>query len=140
MGPILEPSEPFTITASPARMASKHGRFQPRRRLGIAAPGARGKSLPQRVHQRPATEHEVDPGGLDRLRKFAMQIGPWRPEFQHVAEHGDAPAALPDRRLAEQRDRRAHRRRVGVVAFVDQQGGAAGDRESERAHRARSPA
>ena len=47
-------------------------------------------------------------------------------EFQHVAEHGDAP---PRRLQAQHRERRAHRGGVAVVAFVEQQRGAAGHRD-----------
>ena len=63
-----------------------------------------------------------------------MQFRALRAELQHVAEHRDAPAARPDRRLAEQRERRAHRGRIGVVALVDQQRRAA--RHVERQARA----
>ena len=69
-----------------------------------------------------------------------MQGGALRAELQHVAEHGDAAAARADRRLAEQRDRRAHRGRVGVVAFVDQQRAAARHVERGCARRGRSAA
>ena len=110
--------------------ACEHGRLQRRRGLGIAAPRAGGKSLPERAHQRAGAVHEIDPGGGDRLGQSACKAAPCVAEFQHVAEHGDAAAARADRRLAEQRDRRPHRGRVGVVAFVDQQRAAA--RHAER--------
>ena len=56
-----------------------------------------------------------------RFGEFAMEIASARAELQHVAEHRDAPAARADCGLAEQRQRRAHRGRVGVVALVDQE-------------------
>ena len=125
----------------------EHGRLQFRRGLGIAALAQRGKGLPERVHQGPGTEDEVDLGGFQRRRQAPVQAFALGAEFQHVAEHGDAAALRPDRRLAEQRDGRRHGGRVGVVAFVDQQraaaghlqrhAGAAADRRLELAERQR---
>ena len=46
----------------------EHGRLQPRRGLGIAAPAAGGKGLPQRVHQRPTAKHQVDGRPLRSVR------------------------------------------------------------------------
>ena len=60
MGPMREPSEPLTMTTSPARIARQHVRFERGGVLGIAAPALGGKRLPQRAHQRPAAEHQID--------------------------------------------------------------------------------
>ena len=46
MGAMREPSEPLTMTASPARIAGTHLRLERGRVLCIAAAAARGKSLP----------------------------------------------------------------------------------------------
>ena len=100
---------------------AEHVGFERRGCLGIAAPAFGGKGLPQRfrsagrrrTRDRPHCPRSPRPG-----RDAAPRL---RPEFQHVAQHGDAPAARPDRRLAEQRQRRPHRGRIGVVALVDQQ-------------------
>ena len=54
-------------------------------------------------------------------RQFAMQVGAAGPEFQHVAEHRNAPAELAQIGLPEQGERRTHRGRIGIVAFVDQE-------------------
>jgi len=94
-------------------------RFERRRGLRIGAAPLGGKGLPQLMHERPGAEHEIDRVGYDRLGERAMQFGPVCSEFQHVAHDGDAAAAPLDRRLAEQRERRAHRGRIGVVAFID---------------------
>ena len=56
-----------------------------------------------------------------------MEIVAVGPELAHRAEHGDAPPG--DLLLAEHLQGRRHRGRIGVVAFVDQQGGAAFDRD-----------
>ena len=63
-----------------------------------------------------------------------MQFAALRAELQHVAENCNAAALLPDRRLRQQRDRRPHGRRIGVIAFVDQQSGPS--RNRQRAARA----
>ena len=81
------------------------------------------------MHQRPAAEDEVDALRHHRLDQAAMQIGAARPELQHVAEHRDAAALPRDVGLAEQRDGRLHRGRIGVVALVDQQRAPAGKLE-----------
>ncbi len=57
-----------------------------------------------------------------------MKRRPEVAEFQHVAQNRDAPAALARLRLREQRECGAHRGGIGVVAFVDQQHFAVGDR------------
>ena len=58
--------------------------------------------------------------GQRRVQPFALIA-----QFQHVAEDGNAAALRADVGLAEQRDGGCHRRRIGVVAFVDQQSGSA---------------
>ena len=54
-------------------------------------------------------------------------------ELQHVADHRDAPPAGARLRRAEQRQRGAHRGRIGVVALVDDGERAARDSASVRA-------
>ena len=58
-----------------------------------------------------------------------MQRGTAGSQFEHIAEHRDPPAARPDRRMAEHVQRRRHRGRIGIVAFVDQDGLAARNAE-----------
>ena len=53
-------------------------------------------------------------------REAGVQRRAFRPELQHVADHGDAPAARAGLGRAEQRQRGAHRGGIGVVALVDQ--------------------
>ena len=48
-------------------------------------------------------------------------------QLQHVAEHGDAPRSGLQ---AENRERRADRRGRRIVAFIEQQGVAAGERDA----------
>jgi len=57
MGAMREPSEPLTMTTAPARR----------------------KSLPQRMHQRAATEYQIDAIGFDRRDEPAMQRLALRP-------------------------------------------------------------
>ena len=71
---IFEPSDPLTMIASPARIAATTCDFERGRALGIAAPLARGKSVPQIAHQRTATIYQIDVVGLDRLDQAAMQL------------------------------------------------------------------
>src|ERR1700739_4357517 len=101
-----EPNEPLIMTASPPAPAAALDRS---RILRIAAAARRGKRLPQRRHQRPGTEHQVDVVLADRAGELAMEIRAGGPELEHVAEHRDAPPARADRRLAEQREGGAHR-------------------------------
>ena len=56
-----------------------------------------------------------------------MEILALGAELAHRAEHGDPPPG--DRLVAEHLQGRRHRGRIGVVAFVDQQGLAALDRD-----------
>ena len=56
-------------------------------------------------------------------------------QLAHLAQHRDVPAGL----VRQHRQRRAHRRRVGVVALVDHQRLAARDRARNRAPRPGSP-
>jgi hypothetical protein len=58
-----------------------------------------------------------------------VQFGRKRAEFPHIAEHRDPPQARPFRQSLQ---RRPHRWRRGVIAFIDQQGGTAGDRNLAR--------
>ena len=48
-----------------------------------------------------------------------MQRLALRSQFEHVAEHGDAPALRPDRRLAEQSECGIDRDWIGIIALVD---------------------
>ena len=50
-----------------------------------------------------------------------MQCSALGSELQHIAEHRDAPTEAVHRYLTEQRERCAHRGRIGVVALVDEQ-------------------
>jgi hypothetical protein len=52
-------------------------------------------------------------------------------KLQHVAEHGNAPAAPAGPGLAEQRKGGAHRGGVGIVALVDHRDGTVGRIEPE---------
>src|SRR6202140_4701735 len=75
--------------------------FETGRALGIAAPFTRGKRVPQVAHQRTTTIHQIDVIGLDGLIETAMQRGAGWAEFEHIAEHRDAPAVRADRSAAE---------------------------------------
>jgi len=50
-----------------------------------------------------------------------MEIAALRAELQHIAQDRDASAARPHIGMAEQAQRGAHRGRVGIVAFIDQE-------------------
>jgi len=49
-----------------------------------------------------------------------MKLRPVRSQFQHVAQNRDTAAALAGLCGGKQRQCGAHRRRIGIVAFVDQ--------------------
>ena len=85
----------------------------------IAAATAGGKGLPQGPHQRPATEHQVNRVGDYRFEQAAVQRSPARPQFEHVAKHGDTPSLRSDRCLTKQRERCRHGSGIGIVAVVD---------------------
>ncbi len=63
---------------------------------------------------------------LDRLVQAAVQRGTGWTEFEHIAEHRNAPATRADSGPAKHVERRGHRRRIGVIAFIDQGGLAVG--------------
>ena len=126
-----EPSEPLTITASSRGDRAEDFRLERRGVLRIAAAALGGKRIPQRFHQRAGAEHEIDRIGEHRVGERRMQRRALGTELEHVAEHRDAPAEPLHRHLPEQRERRAHRGRVGVVALVDQQHRAAGHIERD---------
>ena len=119
----------------------EHGRLQRRRGLGIAAPAVGGKGLPQRTHQGPRAEHQVDVGLLQRAgeRRGAIR-----------RRRGPAPACRRARRCGGRAGRAGawpssamaarHRGRIGVVALVDQQRAAARHAQASRARRGRAPA
>ncbi len=83
------------------------------------------KRVTKRGHERPGGEHEIGFRLGKRLGQLGVHLCRILPEFAHVAEDGDAPAALAGRGLPEKRDCRAHGRRIGIVAFVDEERGAA---------------
>ena len=93
----------------------------------MRTPHSRRQGLEQRPHARPGGEDEVDAARLDRSGETGVQGAFVPPEFQHVAEDGDPPAARRGRQPAEDGERRGHGRRAGVVAVVDQLEAAAGD-------------
>src|SRR6185503_20628527 len=66
---------------------SEHSRLQRRRRLGIAAPGARGKSLPQLTHERSRTKNNIDAGRSDHICECTVQFAALRAELQHIAQN-----------------------------------------------------
>jgi hypothetical protein len=119
MGAMREPSDPLIITASPGCTAA------------TTCDSRGGKRLPQRAHERTAAEHEIDAVGEHRHGQFPVQIGAARAELQHVAEHRDAPAERANFGLPEQGEGCAHRGRIGIVTFVDQERRAAGHVEGE---------
>ena len=82
------------------------------------------------AHQWTTTIYQIDVVGLDGLIQPAMQFCTGGAEFEHIAEHRNAPPAWTDDGLAEHVQRRRHRRRIGVVAFVDQGGLAAGHKRA----------
>ena len=113
------PFEPLIITTSPARTPRDE------RVADIAGALAPGRRAARRARRRKARasaarRRTADRPGLWRVRRergvHRRALGS---EFQHVADDGDAPAARPGLGRAQQRERRAHRGRIGVVAFVD---------------------
>ena len=111
IGPIFEPSEPFTITASPARMALEHRRLERRRASRHSRPGASREAPPTAR----ASAGRSKTRDRCRFPRSTLPVpraarAPCGAEFQHVAEHGDAPALRPDRRPGRAaRSRRASR-------------------------------
>ena len=124
IGPMREPSEPLTITASPAVIAPSTCGSERGRRFRIAAAALGGKRIPQRFHQRAGAIDEID-----RIRRYGlgergMQHRAFRPKLQHVAEHRDAPAealspaparAAPARRASRSDWRCSSRRSAAPV-------------------------
>ena len=112
------PREPLTSRTSPGRdqLAGQ------RRRL--ARVGDRVALAVEAVEHlrgaRPDGHQHVDPGRRGVGADVAVVVVLGRPELEHVAEHGDAPAGgLVVREVVECG---AHRERVGVVAVVDDRG------------------
>ena len=84
------------------------------------------------MHQRTATEYQIDRIGDDGVGEAAMQRPAFRAEFEHVAEDGNAAAARTDRRLAEHGEGCGDRSRIGVIAVVDDERGTAGRLDLDR--------
>ena len=129
------PCEPLTRTTSPglSRAATSFGRLGRGRGMAAAAPCR--QRLVERAH--------LGAGGEDQVDVRVVQ-GPGQLGVEPRRLRRPAPACRPARRCAaavlgahrrEHRDRRAHRGRAGVVAFVDQHGLAArrGDLEAPSA-------
>src|SRR6201995_849037 len=53
---------------------SDHLRFEAGRAIGIAAPFAGGKTVPEMMHQRTTTKYQVDMIGLDGVIQAGMQF------------------------------------------------------------------
>ena len=83
-------------------------------RVGAAARWR--QRLPQALPFAGRTENEIGVRVFDGPGKRRVMRGRVRAHFEHVAKHGDA---APPLRAAEQCERRRHRGRIGVVAFVD---------------------
>jgi len=126
---------------------SPHSRLLSRARTPLVAAGAQVLLLSTLLDAEPvrlaglwrAAGHRVlvvdtlpvpNPGGLDRRQRLALRVVlALREERMHelravgadvVRWHGDAAALAHYRRRIEQRQRRRHRGRIGVVAFIDQ--------------------
>ena len=65
-----------------------------------------------------------------------MQIGAGAAKFAHAAQHGDAPIGGFAAKLLQGC---GHRQGIGIIAFVDQQRFAAGDRQDAPLAPARKP-
>ena len=76
---------------------------------------------------RPAGKDEIDIGLVHGILQPDMQCRSLRPKLQHVAQHRDAPRKFLPRHSPERSERRAHRRRIGVVALIDQKRFSAAD-------------
>ncbi len=111
----FEALEPLTITRSPARTAATHLRREGRR---VRRPGAlpRGGQFARHSDfiNGPAQNTRSTPAASTSAASSA-----WRRsalvQFQHVGQHGDAPA----RPRAQRPQRRGDGDRTGVVALVD---------------------
>ena len=101
--------------------AQRRGDFvrQFARPLGPGGPHRGRRRIEERARQRPGAEQKIDLVGAEVGGEFGVHRRRLRPELQHVADDGDAAPVRPGLRRAEQRQRRAHRGRIGVVAFVD---------------------
>ena len=87
-----------------------------------AAPFGRN-SLGKRLHQWPRRIDQIDLVSLDILGDGGVERPRLRPQFEHVAEHGDSPLAVG---RAQEVERGAHRGGIGVVALVDDREGPVG--------------
>ncbi len=79
---------------------------------------AGGAAFPKVIHQRAGDIKRIDFGGDQRIDKTGVERRSRRSKFEHLAENGDSPPVTFRRHLTEQRERRRHRRRIGVVAFI----------------------
>ncbi len=108
------------------------GRFK---LLGCRPPSALEllrQSVVESLHHRPGGENDIDMIDLQIDRKARMEIFAARPEFAHIAEHGDAASRFGGRRqFADERESRPHGGGIGVVAFVDEREGAFARRQRE---------
>ncbi len=128
------------MIASPARIAADDLRFEPGRSCRHSRPACPWQARPTSCASA-GRSNRPDRCGRPRWPQSsaAMQRRAGRPEFQHVAEHRDAPAAAGRPRPGRARERRRHRGRIGVVAFVDQRRLAIGQPAARAARRGLMP-
>ncbi len=116
----------LTSTASPGRTSSASSSLASSALLARSTQPCRQRVL-QRLHILADQDQMIDLGLAHRGSKPRVKLVGMFAELAHRAEHGDPP--LDVALLSQRLQRRRHRRRIGVVAFVDQQIMAAFDRQ-----------
>ena len=87
--------------------------------LSPAAPLVLRQPFIKTGHQWSGAENEIDAVQVNRACEFGVKLWSIVAELQHIPQNGDATGKLRSRRRAEDLQRRAHRGRIGVVGFVD---------------------
>ncbi len=123
------PSDDFTISMSPAATALSAKAASSAVVSRYSTCTLSGKESRRAAISGPASQTCSIPVASIGPARSAWTFWAMFAHFQHVAEDGDPPALRLPIRRAEQRNRRAHGGRIGVVALVDQREIAIADRQ-----------
>ena len=116
---------------SPPRKVAGDFVRQLARPLGPSGPHRRRRGLVKRARKRSRAEQEIHLVGAEVGREFGVQRRRLRSELEHVADDRDATPLGSGLGGGQQRQRRAHRSGIGVVAFVDDGRRTIGHRQQE---------
>ena len=114
------PFEDLITIASPGRTAPTNGGLQFADVREVLRLRRRGHSVGQRFHFRTGKQDDVRFAVSEFFTQGGMQTFRMPAQLQHVTKYGYPSSAGRNRGRIEEINRGGHRRRVGVVAFIDE--------------------